>query len=114
MTVTQEQIDDWNAARKRRQERAGQADEEFRRVTDLLPAARYAVRRHTIYHYSINRLDHGKVLWRMNLYPSTGKIWCDPNFDDPPELSLPRPWRLEDVVAELAKLDARENDNDKR
>lgn len=93
MTPTQEQIDSWD-----------KTDEDFVRLVRTL-GRDYVGHRHTAYHYSINRMDGRKIIWRMNLYPTTGRIWCDPNYDDPPDLDLPHPWRLDDVVAALAKLD---------
>jgi hypothetical protein len=98
----------WNAARRQREKLTRQAQPDDAQLRGPLPAERYQIRRHSIYHVSINRVDQGKVLWRMNFYESTGKIWCDPNFADPPELDLPRKWTVADVVAALAKLDGME------
>ena len=91
--------DAYNAAqRKKKQENHDRAMATFEEAKKLATVNGFDLFQHGSWHFSLTRLEDGKRLWRLNLYPSNQRIWADKKCGKAPFLKVPEPWNFVDVV----------------
>lgn len=98
---------DWDDFNKRRQDRK---DKNLQDSLDILVEAKklahvhdLVLEQHSQWHFSLAYTKNGDRKWRLNIYPSNQRIWCDKKCGKAPFLELPDRWTLLDVVKKAVK-----------
>ncbi len=64
---------------------------------------RVRLRRHTPLHYSIRMFDGETILWSLNIYPTTCRLYWDRQYPKHPFVKVSHPWTLATVVEGLVR-----------
>jgi hypothetical protein len=81
------------------------AETTWRDLSEKLWLSRHVrLRRHSEYHYSIRTFDGEAILWCLNIYPTTCRLYWDKKYPKHPFVKVSHPWSLATVVEGLLRV----------